>query len=112
MVYVQRDENGSVLRVEHEPFNSMTQSMPASDPEVLSWFASRSLHDHLMALAHSDLELVRVVEDLVQALVNRGVMNFTDLPEAARHKLQQRAHVRAQVGGLSSLVPDENDLSY
>ncbi|MDH4582164.1 tryptophan synthase subunit beta [Pseudomonas sp. BN415] len=112
MVFVQRDEKGRVLRVEHEPFESMTQSMPANDPEVQSWFASRSLHDHLMSLQHSDLELVRVIEDLVQVLVSRGLMNYTDLPEPARHKLQHRAYARAQVEGLGGLVPDETGLPY
>ncbi|MCY1375376.1 hypothetical protein D9M69_627870 [compost metagenome] len=112
MVYVQRDEKGRVLRVEPEPFENMTQSMPANDPEVRTWFASRSLHDHLMSLQHSDLELVRVIEDLVQVLVSRGVMSYTDLPEAARQKLQHRAHTRARVGDLDGLVVDEPQLPY
>ncbi|MDV3444100.1 hypothetical protein R0G64_32995, partial [Pseudomonas otitidis] len=37
---------------------------------------------------------------LVNVLVDRGVMRFTDLPEAARNKLQHRANTRAQVEGL------------
>ncbi|QEY64077.1 tryptophan synthase subunit beta [Metapseudomonas lalkuanensis] len=112
MVYVQRDEKGRVLRVEHEPFDNMTQSMPANDPEVRTWFASRSLHDHLMSLQHSDLELVRVIEDLVQVLVSRGVMNYTDLPAPARHKLQHRANTRSQVEDLGELVPEDFRLPY
>ncbi|BCD87277.1 hypothetical protein PSm6_36840 [Pseudomonas solani] len=112
MVYVQRDERGRVLRVESEPFEHMTHSMPAADPEVQSWLASRSLHEHLMSLQHSDLELVRVIEDLVSVLVDRGVMRYTDLPEAARTKLQHRAQARAQVEGLGSLVQDEGRLPY
>ncbi|MBD9484677.1 tryptophan synthase subunit beta [Pseudomonas sp. PDM14] len=112
MVYVQRDEKGRVLRVEKEPFDSMTHSMPAADPEVQSWLASRSLHEHLMSLQHSDLELVRVIEDLVGVLVDRGVMRYTDLPDAARNKLQQRAQARVQVEGLGGLVKDESKLPY
>ena len=112
MVFVQRDEEGRVLRVEHEPFDNMTQSMPAHDPEVRTWFASRCLHDHLMSLQHSDLELVRVLEDLVQVLVDRGLMNYTDLPDAARQKLQNRAYTRAQVGDLGDLVMEEMQLPY
>ncbi|WP_044874861.1 hypothetical protein [Pseudomonas sp. LFM046] len=112
MVYVQRDEKGRVLRVEHEPFESMTQSMSSNDPEVRTWFASRSLHDHLMSLQHSDLELIRVIEDLVQVLVSKGVMNYTDLPGAARNKLQHRAVTRAKVGDLDGLVTDESRLPY
>ncbi len=110
MVYVQRDEKGRVLRVEHEPFDCMTQSLSANDPEVRNWFASRCLHDHLMALQHSDLELVRVLEDLVQVLVSRGVMNYTDLPEPARRKLQHRAQARARVGERGGPEADETGL--
>jgi hypothetical protein len=112
MVYVQRDERGRVLRVEHEAFPGMTHRVPEADPEVRSWLASRSLHEHLLSLQHSDLELVRVIEDLVNVLVDRGVMRFTDLPEAARNKLQHRANTRAQVEGLSGLVPDDGALPY
>ena len=112
MVYVQRDEKGRLLRVEREPFARMTQCLSSSDPEVQSWFASRSLHDYLMSLQYSDLELVRVIEDLVQVLVGKGVMAFTDLPEPARHKLQLRAHVRSQVGDLDGRVPEDGRLPY
>ncbi|NQD92429.1 tryptophan synthase subunit beta [Pseudomonas sp. CrR25] len=112
MVYIQRDEKGRVLRVEQEPFDAMTQEVAASDPEVRSWLASHALHSHLMSLQHSDLELVRVIEDLVSVLVSRGLIRYTDLPEAARHKLSHRAEARAQLDDLSNLVDDHGRLPY
>ncbi|WP_137820528.1 tryptophan synthase subunit beta [Pseudomonas sp. 2FG] len=112
MVYVQRDEKGRVLRVESEPFEAMTHKVPASDPEMQSWLASHALHTHLMSLQHSDLELVRVIEDLVSVLVSRGLIRYTDLPEAARNKLSNRVEARAQLGDLGSLVEDDGRLPY
>ena len=35
MVYVQRDENGRLVRIEREPFAG-GQGAPADDPEVLA----------------------------------------------------------------------------
>ncbi|UTW07432.1 tryptophan synthase subunit beta [Pseudomonas benzenivorans] len=104
MVYVQRDERRRILRVEQEPFDSMSQSMPADDPEVQAWLASHALNNRLVALQQSDLEMIRVLEDVVSALVSRGVIRYTDLPEAARRKLSQRAETRAELEGLGSLL--------
>ncbi|MFZ6046671.1 tryptophan synthase subunit beta [Pseudomonas sp. CR3202] len=112
MVYVQRDEKGGILRLDHEPFDGMTQTLSASDPEVRIWFAGRGLHDHLMALQRSDLELVRVIDDLVQVLVSLGLLNYTDLPEPARRKLQHRAEARSRVRELGGLLTDETALPY
>ena len=57
--------------------------------------------DYLKA---SDIELTRVVEDLVDVLVAKRIIAFTDLPEAVRQKLERRARTRSQLpvddGGL------------
>lgn len=108
MVYVQRDENGRLVRVEHEPFAG-GQRAPADDPEVLAWLSGAALDARLQSLQRSDLELVRVIEDLVGVLVSRGLIRYTDLPEAARRKLEARASTRAGLGGLSSLVEEDGD---
>jgi len=110
MLYVQRDEKNRILRVEYEAFASMTQTSSTEDPDVQAWLASHALHNHLVALRHSDLELVRVLEDLVSVLVARGVIRYTDLPEAARRKLHQRAETRAELEGLGGLLDDEHRL--
>jgi hypothetical protein len=108
MVYVQRDAEGRLLRVEHQPFTDMTESLSVEDEELHAWLEMREdMHERLSKLKNSDLELVRVLEDLVDVLVNRGVVRYTDLPDAAREKLHERAQVRAKLGGLSSLLGDE-----
>jgi hypothetical protein len=108
MVYVQRDAGGRLLRVEHAPFTDMTETLAVEDEELHSWLALREdVHERLVKLKNSDLELVRVLEDLVSVLVTRGVVRYTDLPEAARAKLHERAETRAKLEGLSGLLGDE-----
>lgn len=107
MVYVQRDESGRLVRVEREPFAG-GQGAPADDPEVLAWL-SGALDARLQSLQRSDLELVRVIEDLVGVLVGRGLIRYTDLPEAARRKLEDRATTRAGLDGLGALVEEEDE---
>ncbi|OHC25710.1 MAG: tryptophan synthase subunit beta [Pseudomonadales bacterium RIFCSPLOWO2_12_59_9] len=108
MVYVQRDIDGRLLRVERKPFAQMTETLAVENEELHAWLATREeVHARLAKLKDSDLELVRVLEDLVDVLVSRGVIRYTDLPEAARAKLHDRAETRAKLEGLSGLLGDE-----
>lgn len=108
MVYVQRDADGRLLRVEHMPFADMSETLAVENEELHAWLVMREdVHARLAKLKDSDLEMVRVLEDLVDVLVNRGVIRYTDLPEAARNKLHARADTRAKLGGLSGLLGDE-----
>lgn len=105
MVYVQRDDHGRLLRVEYQPFAGMTDNLAVESPELLAWLdAKEEVRVRLANLNNSDLELVRVLEDVVSVLVVRGIIQYTDLPEAARIKLDERALARAEIEGLNSLL--------
>ncbi|WP_229076911.1 hypothetical protein, partial [Actinoplanes sp. DH11] len=70
MVYVQRDAAGRLLRVEHEPFEGMTENLAVESDELQAWLeAKEEVKARLDSLKQSDLELVRVLEDVVSVLV-------------------------------------------
>mgnify|MGYP000939869729 FL=1 len=105
MVYVQRDDQGRLLRVEHAPFEGMTDVLAVESDELRNWLTAREeVKARLDRLHNSDLELVRVLEDVVIVLVERGIIQYTDLPEAARRKLDERAVVRADIEGLCGVL--------
>lgn len=105
MVYVQRDDHGRLLRVEYQPFIGMTDNLAVESPELKTWLAAKEeVKVRLANLNNSDLELVRVLEDVVSVLVVRGIIQYTDLPEAARIKLDERALARAEIEGLNSVL--------
>jgi len=68
--------------------------------------------DKVNALSQTDTSLVRVLEDLIDVLITRGVIQFTDLPEAAQAKLLERRETRASLNDRLQLFPtgDDNDL--
>ncbi|CAE6909995.1 Tryptophan synthase beta chain like [Pseudomonas marincola] len=109
MVFVQRDGHNRIIRVDGEPFSAMTQPMQEDDPEVIAFRASNSLSDRLLDLQRSDLEMVRVVEDLVTVLVSKGVIRYTDLPEAAQRKLSMREETRAKLNDLTGLLGSDEE---
>ena len=61
------------------------------------------------SLQETDTSLVRVLEDLIDVLITRGVIQFTDLPEAAQAKLMERRQTRASLGKRLNLLPEEGD---
>jgi len=109
MVYVQRDDQGRLLRVEYDPFEGMTDVLAVESDELRRWLAAKEeVKARLDSLHNSDLELVRVLEDVVIVLVDRGVIQYTDLPEAARMKLDERAVARADIEGLYTVLGDKS----
>lgn len=107
MVYVQRDEQGRLLRVEYTPFDGMSGVLAVENEELHNWLATKEeVKARLDRLNNSDLELVRVLEDVVIVLVERGIIQYTDLPEAARSKLDERAVARADIEGLCGAWAD------
>jgi hypothetical protein len=110
MVYVQRDAQGKLLRVEPLPFEGMSEPIAVESEELQNWLkVKEEVNARLESLHSSDLELVRVLEDVVNVLVDRGVIQYTDLPEPARIKLDQRAVARADIEGLNSLLKDSGE---
>jgi hypothetical protein len=61
------------------------------------------------ALSESDTAIARVLEDLIDILITRGVIQFTDLPEAAQGKLLNRRQTRAMLKDPLQLLPGEGD---
>jgi hypothetical protein len=64
------------------------------------------------ALSQSDASIARVLEDLIDVLINRGVIQFTDLPEAAQNKLMTRRQTRAKLSNSLHLLPEDGDEGF
>jgi hypothetical protein len=60
-------------------------------------------------LEHSDAGLARVTEDLIDILIQRGVIQFTDFPAAAQAKLLQRRQTRAALSKRLQLLDDDSE---
>ncbi|MFZ3389677.1 MULTISPECIES: tryptophan synthase subunit beta [Buttiauxella] len=112
MYYVQRNEEGQLTRVENEPFVGMTGEIFSQTPEIAAWNNARDVVDgtlqHRELLQRSDLEMVRVLDDLIFLLIQKGVITITDLPPMAQVKLMNRAQARQGLGGLEDLLNSDD----
>jgi hypothetical protein len=107
MFYVQRDAQGQLVRVEAAAYAGASEVLPPDHPEVQAWYAGQALEVRLKQLRQSDLEMIRVLDDLIQVLTSKGVIRVTDLPPAAQAKLMDRSHAREALGGLDQLIDED-----
>ncbi|QJP93161.1 MULTISPECIES: tryptophan synthase subunit beta [Pseudomonas] len=107
MFYVQRDAQGQLVRVEAAAWAEATETLPADHHEIQAWFANAAVENSLKQLKQSDLEMIRVLDDLIQVLTQKGVIRVTDLPAAAQAKLMDRTQAREALGGLSQLIDED-----
>lgn len=111
MTVVLRDTSGRIIAV--SPLAASDPSLPgewepiADDAPELVRFMTRDASAD--AFAESDSNLIRVLEDLIDLLIDRGVIVFTDLPVEAQRKLSERQSRRTQLRKVS-LVDDDADL--
>lgn len=60
-------------------------------------------------LSSSDLEFVRVLEDLIEVLISNGTIRLTDLPPKALEKLNERKRTRKQLKNSLDLIGDDDE---
>lgn len=104
MVYVKRDGHGAVVSVSLEADREHAEQVSSDDPAVAG-FANALLGQS--ALVDSDLRLVRVLEDVIDLLISRDVIRFTDLPPPAQAKLMERRSMRQSRGALDLIGDDD-----
>ncbi|HEX5843549.1 MAG TPA: tryptophan synthase subunit beta [Pseudomonas sp.] len=107
MLYIKRDSYGNLLQVEAAPFEGMDGELAADSQEAQAWYANQTAESSLLQLKQSDLDMIRVLEDLITVLIRKGVVRITDLPEAAQSKLVGRSKARDALGGLHRLINDD-----
>lgn len=69
----------------------------------------RDVASQANALSQTDTSIARVLEDLIDLLITRGLIHFTELPEAAQVKLLTRRKTRANLSDRLQLLPRDGD---
>lgn len=109
MFYVQRDNEGRLLRVEAAPYAEYSEMLPTDHAEIQEWFADDLVENSLKQLKQSDRDMIRVLEDLIEVLTAKGVFSITDLPPDAQAKLLNRSTARKALGSLNNLIQEEEE---
>ena len=94
MPYAHRDDQGRIAALHRSPQPLAREWVDAADPEVRDFLdaqeSSAAQGGHADDYDRLDAGFIRVLEDLIDALLARGVIAITDLPLEARRKLGAR----------------------
>ncbi|MBN8411025.1 tryptophan synthase subunit beta like protein [Halomonas denitrificans] len=109
-MYVQRDGEGKLVCVSREPTAICDEFMAPDDQELLAFLSDGSPRHEQSQFHASDLAFVRVLEDVLDLLMDKGVISFTDLPEAARRKIMDRQSLRRRYNDVDLVGGDDDPL--
>ncbi|MAX33647.1 MAG: tryptophan synthase subunit beta like protein [Halomonadaceae bacterium] len=109
-MYIKRNKAGNIEQLSRVATDECRERIDVNAPE-LDVFLGREDNESGARLAQSDLGLVRVIEDLVDVLIERNLISFTDLPEPAREKLMTRQTLRQRRNSVSLLSEEDEEES-
>jgi hypothetical protein len=103
MPFIKRDADGRIVALSADP--------PESGADNVFYFegnreAAHDLNDALRVLTEwlqSDLAMMRVLEDLIDVLIDNGTIRFDQLPQNAQEKILQRRGLRRELRYVQTL---------
>ncbi|PXX99243.1 tryptophan synthase subunit beta like protein [Halomonas sp. LBP4] len=107
-MYIKRDDDGHIELVSREATPDCKEFLASDSPDLLAFLMEGEARQGEAHFQASDLAFVRVLEDVIELLMDKGVISFTDLPEAAQQKVMERQSLRRRFQGLD-LVSGADD---
>jgi len=107
MPYVRRNDQGRVDSLHRERGAAADEFLPDDHAEVQAFVGNV---DHRQRdFSRLDADFVRVLEDVIDTLIVKNVLNITDLPEQAQAKLFARKSFRERVSKSSLRLFEPTD---
>ena len=98
MPYVRRNALGEIDSL-HRRAQGNDELLPDDHPDVQAFVGNTGLESR--AFEQLDADFVRVIEDVIDTLIVKNVLNITDLPDQAQAKLFARKSFRERVSQSS-----------
>ena len=110
MPFVSRNAQGAITGVFNKPTPLAREELDIDDTELRRYLEAGATDDARAALAASDREMARVVEDLIDVMIAKNLVSFTDFPPEAQKKMLRRKSLRRDLSKLKDLARDDDDL--
>ncbi|MBF4987972.1 MULTISPECIES: hypothetical protein [unclassified Methylophilus] len=105
MAYVLKNNEGAIIAASPDTkVNADWVEIDNSDTEYLCFLDDELKKHH--TFRESDIQLARVLEDLISILIDRSLISFTDFPSPAQKRLNERQSLRHK-NNLQLLADDD-----
>ncbi len=95
MLYVERNSEGKIVAVSLQNEKPDAELKGVMDDEIIEFLAEGGESDFwVKMLSASDMGIIRILEDLIDLLIDKNIIMFTELPDDAQQKIKERKHVR------------------
>lgn len=108
MVYIKRDKDGQISSVYSEETEGVTEQIEVDSPEF-SEFLMRCDKNMRSKFLQSDLQMIRVLEDVIDILMDKNIITITDFPQPVIDKLLARQAFRKRFAGVAGMEYNEDD---
>lgn len=113
MPYVQRNKKGDIIALTAEPIREDDPLLSLDNPEIMQFLVAGSnagQNRHHAELLMQDLGQIRILEDLIDLLIKKGVILFSELPAAAQQKILNKKSVREKLENTSDILVEDDTL--
>jgi hypothetical protein len=112
MPFVSRDIEGRVTALYLNSQPHAKEFLPNDHPDIVTFFGGEVPENFdngaLHTLTLSDLGFIRVIEDVLDLLIDKNLLTFTELPKKTQEKILSRKQARGRLSSSNNLViPDE-----
>ena len=101
MPYVQRDAAGAIVALTATP-GATAEFLPTEHPDVLAFLSQQDSGQQGsagVALMVEDLKLIRAIEDVIDLLISKNVIIFSELPLPVQQKILKKRGYREKLFG-------------
>lgn len=103
--------NGEITEFFESRQHDTQEYMSMDNVELTTFIQQSATSQEVKAvLSSSDVALVRVLEDLINTLIDKNIIQFTDLPLVAQDKLANREKIRGHLTSLDNLMSDDEGI--
>ena len=101
MPYVRRSAEGHIVALLGEATADVQEYLPGTHADIVAFLGLPTGDGSFSGL---DSEFIRVMEDLIDVLIEKGILRLTDLPPQAQRKLLARKDLRRKMKGALNLM--------
>jgi hypothetical protein len=102
MLYVKRNTSGEIVAISREPRSDFESVSDAGSSEVEAFLTSIAGSE----FQASDLGFIRALDDIIDLLISKNVILFTELPSVVQEKYTERAELRERRREALHLLED------